>query len=62
MNTDLILIIFLILLNAFFVAAEFAIVKVRASQIDLKIQQGNARAKIAKILLETWTATFRQVN
>jgi len=51
MNTDLILIILLILLNAFFVAAEFAMVKVRASQIDLKIQQGNARAKIAKNII-----------
>ena len=51
MVPDLILIIFLILLNAFFVAAEFAMVKVRSSQIDLKINQGSARAKIAKSIL-----------
>jgi CBS domain containing-hemolysin-like protein len=34
------------------VAAEFALVKVRASQIDLKIQKGSARAKTAKTLIE----------
>ncbi|CAN5169380.1 hemolysin family protein [soil metagenome] len=48
MGPDLILIIFLILLNAFFVAAEFAMVKVRSSQIDLKVNQGSSRAKIAQ--------------
>jgi len=42
----------LVLLNGFFVAAEFALVKVRTSQIDLKIQKGSARAKVAKQLLE----------
>jgi CBS domain containing-hemolysin-like protein len=52
MGPDLILIIFLILLNAFFVAAEFAMVKVRSSQIDLKINQGSARAKIAKNIVD----------
>jgi CBS domain containing-hemolysin-like protein len=52
MGPDLILIIFLILLNAFFVAAEFAMVKVRSSQIDLKINQGSSRAKIAKHIVE----------
>lgn len=51
MGPDLILIIFLILLNAFFVAAEFAMVKVRASQIDLKVNQGSSRAKIARSIL-----------
>lgn len=51
MNTDLILIILLILLNAFFVAAEFAMVKVRSSQIDLRVKQGSARAKIAKVIV-----------
>ena len=42
----------LVLLNGFFVAAEFALVKVRASQIDLKIQKGSSRAKTAKTLLD----------
>src|SRR3546814_18502 len=48
MAFDIILAIFLVLLNGFFVAAEFAIVKVRASQLDLKIQEGARTARIAK--------------
>lgn len=45
MIADLILTIFLVILNGFFVAAEFAIVKVRASQIDV--------AKVSKTLSQT---------
>lgn len=40
--------LFFVLLNGFFVAAEFAIVKVRASQLELKIQNGNRSALLAK--------------
>ena len=44
-----ILIVFVVvLLNAFFVAAEFAIVKVRNTQIDPLVEKGNKRAAIAK--------------
>src|SRR3982751_5685030 len=39
---------FLVVLNGFFVAAEFAIVKVRASQIEIKAKSGNRVANIAK--------------
>jgi CBS domain containing-hemolysin-like protein len=39
---------FLVLLNGFFVAAEFAIVKVRASQIEIHAKSGNRIAKTAK--------------
>src|SRR6266478_4686460 len=35
-------------LNGFFVACEFAIVKVRASQLDALIDEGNTRAKFVK--------------
>lgn len=42
----------LVALNGFFVAAEFALVKVRSSQLDIKIQKGSSRAKLAKSLLE----------
>ncbi len=42
----------LVVLNGFFVAAEFALVKVRASQLDIKILKGSSRAKLAKSLLE----------
>jgi len=39
---------FLVFLNGFFVAAEFAIVKVRASQIEIKAKSGSRVAKVAK--------------
>lgn len=42
----------LVLLNGFFVAAEFALVKVRASQLDLLVQKGSKRATITRSLLE----------
>ena len=38
----------LVLLNGFFVASELAIVKVRGSQLDTLIEQGDARALITK--------------
>jgi CBS domain containing-hemolysin-like protein len=41
---DIIITLTLVFLNGFFVAAEFAIVKVRASQIELKAQSGNKAA------------------
>ena len=43
--------LFFVLLNGFFVAAEFAIVKVRASQIELKAREGNLLATMARHLL-----------
>ncbi|HEY4282405.1 MAG TPA: hemolysin family protein [Chthoniobacterales bacterium] len=38
----------LVALNGFFVASEFAIVKVRASQLDALIDEGNVRATLVK--------------
>jgi CBS domain containing-hemolysin-like protein len=52
MAFDLIITLVLILVNGFFVAAEFALVKVRASQLDLKAQHGSSKARLAKALLE----------
>jgi CBS domain containing-hemolysin-like protein len=52
MLIELLLTLLLVVLNGFFVAAEFALVKVRASQLDIKSQTGSARAKLAKTLLE----------
>jgi CBS domain containing-hemolysin-like protein len=48
---DILLTVFLVLLNGFFVAAEFAIVKVRSSQIELRAQSGNTMAKMAQNML-----------
>src|SRR6478609_11309046 len=50
MSFDIFLTIFLVLLNGFFVAAEFAIVKVRSSQIAL--QKGSISKKFATIIID----------
>lgn len=44
------LILLLVFLNGFFVAAEFAMVKVRTSRIDLLVSDGNIRARFASKL------------
>ena len=49
MTFDIFLTIFLVLLNGFFVAAEFAIVKVRSSQIAL--EKGNMSQDAAKTII-----------
>ncbi len=48
----LIVVVFLVLMNGFFVAAEFAIVKIRTTKLDVLIKKGNTRAKYAKMLTE----------
>lgn len=52
MAIDIFWTIFLVLANGFFVAAEFAIVKVRASQIELQAKSGSKVAQIAKSITE----------
>ncbi len=55
MDSDIVkilLALFLVLLNGFFVAAEFSIVKVRYSQIQLKAAEGNALAKQAELIIK----------
>jgi len=49
---DIFLTLLLVVLNGFFVAAEFAIVKVRYSQVEIKAKTGNQSAKIAKHILQ----------
>ena len=44
-------VIVLVFLNGFFVAAEFALVKVRNTQLSLLIQKGNRRARVAEFIL-----------
>ncbi|GAB3235014.1 hemolysin family protein [Hymenobacter seoulensis] len=51
MLLNILLTVLLVLLNGFFVAAEFAIVKVRLSQIELKAQTGNRFAKMTEGIL-----------
>ena len=52
MALDIFWTILLVIANGFFVAAEFAIVKVRASQIELQVKSGSQAAKIAKNITE----------
>lgn len=51
MAFDIFLIVLLIGINGFFVAAEFAIVKVRSTQIETLIQSDNRRARVAKEII-----------
>ena len=48
MGFQIFLTFFLVILNGFFVAAEFAIVKVRASQIEIQAKSGSKVSNIAK--------------
>lgn len=56
MAVELLLTLILLLLNGFFVAAEFAIVKVRSAQVDLKANKGNKIAGVAKHITENLDA------
>lgn len=47
----LFLAILLVALNGFFVAAEFALVKVRPTQIDPYVQEGHRRAEVARHMI-----------
>ncbi|PSL20874.1 hemolysin family protein [Chitinophaga ginsengisoli] len=51
MTLDIFFTIFLVLLNGFFVAAEFAIVKVRSSQIEVNSGRSKAVSQMAKSIV-----------
>jgi CBS domain containing-hemolysin-like protein len=46
----------IVLVNGFFVAAEFAFVKLRDTQLDALIAAGNRRAKLARHILQNLTS------
>lgn len=48
MFSDILITLILVSLNGFFVAAEFAIVKVRSSQIEVKVKEGVGVALLAR--------------
>ncbi|MFD0674312.1 hemolysin family protein [Cohnella sp. GCM10027633] len=52
LSVDLVLIAFLVFLNGFFVAAEFAVVKVRGTRLESLVQEGHARAKLASHIVD----------
>jgi len=45
-------VVFLVLLNGFFVAAEFALVKIRETQLTALIAKGQRSAKIARHIIQ----------
>jgi len=47
LGVNLVIIVLLVFMNGFFVAAEFAMVKVRGTRIDTLVQEGNKRAASA---------------
>src|SRR5947209_14077374 len=49
---ELLIIAGLVFVNGFFVAAEFALVKVRTSQIDQLVEEGNWAAKLTSRALD----------
>lgn len=53
---DVVIVILLVFLNGFFVAAEFAIVKVRESQVEVKAKEGKPMAKITHAILQDLNA------
>ena len=44
---SLLLVVFFLLMNAFFVMAEFSLVRVRKSQVELLVEEGKPGAKRA---------------
>ncbi len=50
------LVILFLFMNAFFVIAEFALVKVRKSQIEMQVEKGSAAAKFAKKITDNLNA------
>ena len=54
--TDLILVVFFLAMNAFFVVAEFAIVRVRKSQVELAVDEGKSGAKNALSIVQNVNA------
>ena len=55
---QLLLVFFLIAMNGFFVAAEFACVKIRPSRLETLLQEGSRQAKYAKKLTDHLDASL----
>lgn len=54
----LLAVVVLVALNGFFVAAEFAIVKIRDTQLDTLIVKGHRRAKVARAIVNNLNASL----
>ena len=51
LGLKVLLVLGLIAVNGFFVAAEFALVKIRATQLDTLVARGHRRAKVARSII-----------
>ena len=52
----ILLVLALVLLNGFFVAAEFALVKIRETQLDMLVVKGDSRARVARSIISNLNA------
>ena len=53
---SLFLVLFFLLMNAFFVAAEFSLVRVRKSQVEILVDEGRSGAKYTKLVADNVNA------
>ena len=53
---SLVLVLFFLLMNAFFVVAEFALVRIRKSQVEILVDEGRSGAQYTKIVAENVNA------
>ena len=53
---NILLVLGLVSVNGFFVAAEFALVKIRETQLDMLVAKGNFRAKVARSIISNLNA------
>ena len=57
---SLLLVLFFLLMNAFFVAAEFSLVRVRKSQVEILVDEGRKGAKYTKLVADNGQVQFIQ--
>ena len=55
---NLLAVVLLVLLNAFFVAAELALVRIRDTQLAALAAKGNRRAKMARQIVDMMQAPW----
>lgn len=53
---SLVLVLFFLLMNAFFVVAEFALVRIRKSQVEILVDEGRSGAQYTKLVAENVNA------
>ena len=62
LGLKILLVLGLIAFNGFFVAAEFALVKIRATQLDTLVARGHRRAKAARSIIANLNTYLSATN